>query len=144
MREIKFRAWNTKQKHFESSISGYYIDFIGNVVSVGYDSDGDGHFDAYDEVHPEFVLMQSTGLLDKNGKEIYEGDILRITDTVRPVPNIYIHVVSDKLGWCTDGEGGYTGTSKDYAVFGWDLALPYEGHHEIIGNIYENPELLTC
>ena len=108
----------------------------------------DGDCDAWPTLYfaltsDEYIPMQFTGLKDSKNREIYEGDILRITDTLTPVPNTYLHVVSDKLGWCTDGEGEYRGASKDYAVFGWDLALPYEGHHEVIGNIYENPELLT-
>ena len=74
-------------------------------------------------------LMQFTGLLDKNGVEIYEGDILQCEpfgDTPLIAPVEYI-------------------TEKCYYAFKWDspLSLGNISDTQIIGNIYENPELLT-
>jgi len=73
-------------------------------------------------------IMQSTGLLDKNGKEIYEGDILALTDldgsypyTVKWVNSGLVAVRDDGLINCLNDSGV---------------------EYEIIGNIYENPELL--
>ena len=87
----------------------------------------------------EWELMQYTGLLDKNGKEIYEGDIVKVQefDDDYDATN---HVVE----YCGD---------RNYLAFdikGWDgdanglsEAQGYPFECVVIGNIYENPELLT-
>jgi uncharacterized phage protein (TIGR01671 family) len=74
-------------------------------------------------------LMQFTGLLDKNGKEIYEGDIL------------------ENMNW---REWNYKNGEKHRVVVKWTSGKKFSGfgigedtHYEIIGNIYENPELLS-
>ena len=78
------------------------------------------------------ILMQYTGLKDKNGKEIYEGDIL------------YVRYGPDALGgkqggqyktvsWKVSGNKGRTG---------FNLSSAIKNNYEIIGNIYENPELI--
>ena len=73
-------------------------------------------------------LMQFTGLLDKNGKEIYEGDIYHQGD-----PQItYIVEFRDAAFM-----GKQVGNTSYAGLFHW------QGLHEVIGNIYENPELLT-
>ena len=70
------------------------------------------------------VLMQYTGLHDKNGKEIYEGDILGFDYYKHPM------VVEYK-------EWGF-GCKEDDGTW----AMPNEEYREVLGNIYENPELL--
>ena len=76
-------------------------------------------------------LLQYTGLKDKRGKEIYEGDILKcpqpLDDNLFEVGHVY---------WCSDSAGYYveTNLSND------ELSAFTDG--EVIGNIYENPELL--
>lgn len=79
------------------------------------------------------VVMQFTGLKDKNGKEIYEGDVLKI--------NLY-----DDLEWNTKvrfRNGGFCidveGEEYNVTLIGF---LNDEASAEIIGNLYENPELL--
>jgi len=98
-------------------------------------------------------IMQFTGLLDKNGKEIYEGDIVRILYTDWASQSDYSIPLEEykksisKIGkiewnedayWCLNfGKSGY---GDD------DIGGLHEGPHgekEIIGNIYENPELLS-
>lgn len=111
MREIKFRAWNG-----EAMISPDYID-----------RNGLAHWKENSIPTSSDKLMQFTGLRDKNGKEIYEGDIVQVIST-----------------------------KKIYAPF--EVILPEFWHgtvlmpcdntsllglFEIIGNIYENPELLN-
>lgn len=70
-------------------------------------------------------LMQSTWLKDKNGEEIYEGDILQIKNSM-------YEVCRDKryLEYYIRNEG-YSGWMHSYA------------HYEVVGNIYENPELIS-
>ena len=106
MREIKFRAWLSELKHITFSHTlKQLITWAGpeNTDSV--------------------IWMQYTGLKDKNGKEIYEGDIAILPDRWPKFPVRYI-----------DGMFCLEGTS-------WPLHEYYK-ECEIIGNIYENPELL--
>jgi len=81
----------------------------------------------------EHVYMQYTGLHDKNGKEIYEGDIVKYYQSPNYSKNWRTEVVSFEDG-CFAPKPGYTG-SDDLSDF------TNEGF-EVIGNIYENPELL--
>ena len=85
--------------------------------------------------------MQFTGLLDKNGKEIYEGDIIQVNDEYRLVEWDEHRMQFMAIGQTTwTGEKGKSGNPK---VAGDELK-DFRQHliSEIIGNIYENPELL--
>lgn len=86
------------------------------------------------ELHPRdenIILMQSTGLKDKNGKEVFVGDIIKCTRGC--LHEVYI-----------EKEYGGTYFGGMPAVYLKDLREGYAWteHEEIIGNIYENPELL--
>ena len=109
MREIKFRAWDTSEE--EMIINPHARLVYGESINSAFDDD-------------EIVWMQFTGLKDKNGKEIYEGDIVDsgISD---------VEVVS--FGEQEDRE--------KYATY-WGFNLWPDWEYEVIGNIYENPELL--
>ena len=78
----------------------------------------------------DLVLMQSTGLVDKNGKEIFEGDIVKMSKDVYSEPTYY-EVVRHR-------GGAYRLESKQH---GCELWLRHTDC-EVVGNIYENPELL--
>ena len=108
MREIKFRAWD---KENEAMVYPKGILFDARVV---YFSCGTL------EPHEGYELMQYTGLNDKNGTEIYEGDILLSGDLVDVV---------------TFSEGCFHLKNAGYLIS--ELRV-----YEVIGNIYENPELL--
>lgn len=111
MREIKFRAYIKKSRKM--------VDV--NVLRLqGWMIGNDG--DSYNE--NEYILMQYTGLKDKNGKEIYEGDIVRWDDGT-----------SDNIKWMD--EFGCWGTE----VTNFLCNCNFE-QFAVIGNIYENPELL--
>lgn len=109
-REIKFRAWDNDDKKLIYSGNNYPFHKMG-----GYYLD--------DLIGNESELMQYTGLKDKNGKEVYEGDIVkRYTG----------YVFEEKIRKYS------LGNTNEAKVTGYD-------HHptdEIIGNIYENPELI--
>ena len=83
------------------------------------------------------ILMQSTGLKDKNGKEIFEGDIIRYNIDVVDIKR------HPTLGFYTvlDGREGFFGDGMSIDDFEED-AKEFSKTAEIIGNIYENPELL--
>lgn len=131
----KFRAWEPDTK------------FMNDQVRVTSNRFGDGEIlvEATDgfgwiEVKPEY-LMQSTGLKDKNGVEIFEGDIVKVTDEDEEYS--YISVVKNYA------EEGYPAFDIEYPS-DWEyesnaLSTIMSGGYEtieIIGNIYENPELL--
>lgn len=119
MREIKFRVYNPRDNKVHYDITGFeYID-NGNMSGVFIDGD----FFLKEEVE----LMQYTGLKDKNGKEIYEGDIVQATYYGKKV----IGSINYWLG-CFILENSCV---SDNQLFVFD-------HVEVIGNIYENPELL--
>ena len=114
-REIQFRAWDIGHKRMLIPA----MPLIGGGLSwgkTGYDAGG-----------RDYILEQFTGLRDKNGKEIYEGDIISM-DELSPR---YNKVVIYKL------------SSFGYADCGVHV-VPEFGKWRIIGNIHENPELLEA
>ena len=122
MREIKFRAWDTAEKRWVVFPGADSVEIVGDKTYTTIRHDG-------------VVIQQYTGLKDKNGKEIYEGDIVRICYPFKERTWIG-PVVWDKYQWT--GEGFY------FSHFDSPGALFSEGtdYIEAIGNIYENPELL--
>lgn len=122
MREIKFRAWEFKKKEW------HYFDL--NTINC--------HPDASDKLNYEH-WTQYTGLHDKNGKEIWEGDIVRglrdFYNEGNPKLDVpFTDVVTMErfpCYWLKNEEFGYEGE-----------CLIRQRDCEVIGNIYENPELL--
>lgn len=118
MREIKFRAWD---KHANHMINDPNTVNDGELINAIFKDES-------------VLWMQYTGLLDKNGKEIYEGDI--VTTDCQAVKNI-----ADN--WVV--EYGHTGMYQmAYGSFKQSIhGLVYNDWRlEVIGNIYENPELV--
>ena len=140
MREIKFRG---KRIWTDEWIYGnLVIDKHGrnHIVPFAY-FDEDGHHLSYDDDTdtPVFIMQESvgqfTGLHDKNGKEIYEGDIVKFED-VSGYKDGCASVI-----WHEDSCGYYLENDDDniYDTL-YDFTPSYQ--MEIIGNIHENPELL--
>lgn len=86
----------------------------------------------------EESLSQFTGLLDKNGKEIYEGDILKVYD-------IYNETWSENGAEVVFSSGFYFGYAGGWVLNSGNIIIKIERQNdrEIIGNIYENPELIN-
>ena len=123
MREIKFRAWHKDERRW-INLNGFDIFFNGcileGMVDLIYEQ---GNLKPYPLKVCE--LVQYTGLKDQNGKEIYEGDIIK--DDWRNSPRV---VIFTDACFMSDYKNGKSQEFIDFEV------------SEVIGNIYENPELL--
>jgi uncharacterized phage protein (TIGR01671 family) len=132
-RLIKFRTWDTQNKEFSEwtnrdpffSTSHSQIFFLERVRKEDGPFDGDIIIQDHGG---RFVLQQFTGLLDKNNKEIYEGDILQYRSSDPKFSKTLVR-------WTREEEDNHPGfvVRSSYC----QLGTP-----EIIGNIFENPELL--
>ena len=126
MREIKYKAWDLKNKKWL------------NLWQILFSEDGEAK--AVKDINGErfglnqVELLECTGLRDKNGKEIYEGDILKIDD-----------IEDDSIFFVSFDDGCFV------ADYSWEEKLPKPtlvqamypfSDFKIVGNIYENPELL--
>jgi len=110
-RPIKFRAWFKPQRVMLKSMLLKNTDFLGGDLAT---------------IDPQIILLQFTGLTDKNGREIYEGDIV-VDDFGQVFKSVFV-----KGMFCWEGvENPAYPTVMDA---GW---------LKVIGNIYENPELLS-
>ena len=126
MKKNKFKLFDKEAKMFLSDLEASKVLLTHN---------GDLWHKVAGEVTSLYVCVFFTGLLDKNGKEIYEGDILHSeswgSNSRSPHDN---HVVRWGIcGWVADGYNGQIKVSPDLTV---------KRDFEIIGNIYENPDLL--
>ncbi len=116
MREIKFRAYHPARKQWAEDVSvhsdGSFRAEYEETEKLDYETD-----------LKESKIMQFTGLLDKKGKDIYESDIIKPFGDGTNLTRVY---------W-------------DYAawqVYGGGLLYSIVDHLEVVGNIYETPELL--
>lgn len=146
-REIKFRAWDKDRKIIIKDEDIDHIDFKKKIVywydiEGSYDENGDTEWRQVQAVSANIELMQFTGLKDKNGKEIYEGDVFKGRDTFgSPHPDDFHSqrfigkVIWDLCGFRVEYPLGKC--DHNYSDF-TDI-----DNIEIIGNIYENPELIN-
>jgi uncharacterized phage protein (TIGR01671 family) len=127
-RVIKFRAWHEDKRIMANvgtlHLTGdLHVSYKSGPEKTGYFFGGNNY--GADWRRDECHVMQYTGLKDKNGKEVYEGDILANTSH----KNMVVEYTDDGYSVGGFALGFYLRQSKDGA--------------EIIGNIFQNPELLN-
>lgn len=116
-REIKFRAWDGYKMFHVDQITfndGIWDISKGQGVSI--------------LTQPHIILMQFTGLKDKNGKEIYEGDVLQWAES-----KVVIKFQDGAFGFNDDSE----------IHLGFCFLIGINLNSEVIGNIYSNPDLVS-
>lgn len=121
----KFRAWLKKKQEMDNEVDQINwfngeLDFIGDGITYMVKAD-------------DLVLMQSTGLFDKNGQEVFVGDIIKCT---RGCPHeVYLE---------KEYGGTYVGGMPAIYLKGLLNGYAWTGDEEIVGNVYQNPELLEA
>ena len=125
MREIHFRGICKDSKRWAY---GYYVHFEDFSQGINYHGICSGYYNTHFEVIPETV-GQYVGLDDKNGKGVFEGDIVKVYD-------VYCNeTVVGVVEFC---DGSFRIYDKDFTSY--DRWMYYEV--EVIGNIHDNPEFL--
>lgn len=143
MRDIKFRVWRVERQEFASNnIYASWLQYDNGIMIPSFQE--------------EIILMQFTGMKDIDGREIYEGDIYRdefsIDDEKGIDERVYFICVFVKCmaAFCWLSTAEYLLGMHDYDKWIENEELPYTLDVEevcklkVIGNAYENPELLTA
>lgn len=122
----KFRAWD---KRFSEFVEDFFVSEDGKIYKKTKDT---GYGIAISrETSDKIILMQSTGLIDRNGQDVFVGDIIKCT---RGCPHeVYIE---------KEYAGTFIGEMPAIYLKGLSEGYAWTGDEEIIGNIYENKGLL--
>lgn len=141
-RPNEYRAWdnNTQKMYYVEDKDGGYLDYFPLRALLGHNND--------------FIWLQFTGLYDKNGRKIFEGDIVEFTDKwewYRSKYGVDMMFARDKEEWQQlkakyDAEPMHRfevvfDPYEGYNLSGYDLG---EKRYQVIGNIYENSDLLSA
>lgn len=128
-REIKFRVWDKEGKRFIYSAKGYQGHYILTLDGKFHDLQNGSGGDDYE-------VQSFVGLQDKNNKDIYEGDI--VTHDFR----YHFDITGERKGVVKFENGGFSPLPKDHIEDEDDFYSYYVTNYQVIGNIFENPDLL--
>lgn len=127
-RQIKFRFWDLKNNIWVKQMGLYDDGLIGDFSECFHNIAGkNGEY---------FVAQQFTGLQDKNGRDIYEGDIIKTDDEILLVEYCEEYAKFGAIIYLQDG------VEPENSVWHWGEDL-FHVYGEVIGNIFENKELLS-
>lgn len=136
-REIKFRVWSYEDKEYRTdcNLTQVFNSMTGMPATV-YGEEGD-----------RFDIEQYTGLKDKNGKEIYEGDVVALLFGYVPMKsvtteNIRIETAQKAVIHFDTARAAFRYTIKQRTPKDCQFKLGTRTNMVVIGNIHENPELL--
>ena len=136
-RPIEFRVWDKYKKQFilNSAFDNLPKDCTVDIsVKMSHDFQSIGsiiskfHEENEDSYCPYFIFQQFTGILDKNGKKIFEGDLVKDTKNSSIIKQIVYH----KLGFVAQ-----------HSTYQMWRDIIYSDTYEVIGNICQNPELIN-
>lgn len=131
----KYRAWDIE---FEKMVQVNTLFLDNQTLKVTYENGGV----AKDDIN-YYVLMQSTGLKDKNGKEIFEGDLITKTGAFNSTVRYGKWDYEEDFGAVSESIGFYIDNSYDGTI--WYEPFRYndvQRHFEVVGNIYENKNMV--
>jgi uncharacterized phage protein (TIGR01671 family) len=143
-REIKFRAWdyaNKRMRLFDSAKEGILFSGSDVYFSTGWSSLDDPTFD--EDNQTKFELMEYTDLKDKNGKDIYEGDIVQYGNSNKE-KLFEVRFFKEWGVWGLNDNGrpfGRSGSSTKYEPY--FMTTFHRNKIQVIGNIYENKDLIN-
>lgn len=123
---FKFRAWNGQDREYDYNAQ--------NISFYDRDEDSITLFRHVERDKPDVILEQCTGLKDRNGKLIYEGDIVLLSDN-----NKNYQVFFDEETGQFKVKMPYM---SGYEVLNFEIYQPSSSLFTVVGNIHENPELL--
>ncbi len=129
---IKFRVWDKETKSMWNierwHVEDEYFDLIEPDKSVA-----DHNAKRAWRKQSDVIIMQYTGLFDKNGKEIFEGDIVEIIYDYEPFTGVVVYDLGETDFKATNGNEDY-GNNFQYLTVGESI--------EVIGNVHQHPNLL--
>ncbi len=134
MREIKFRVWDLQGKCWLPQAQLAVAAFYGHKDILTYQAEED----RWIAETISFAVMQYTGVKDKNGREIYEGDIILYPWATGDYSKAIIEYRTPQ--WASPG---FTAKTIWHDQDDSGLDIQFDSRAEVIGNIYENPELAS-